>query len=141
MYLSVFSKASAAAGMRTTSWSSSEIDKQSQGADAFLISPQQCNGRWIINIIFSSSGVDHFKLVPHYLPEVFNKTKSWPPAFLPSLSHFHSPTRPNWDQLPNKPLALEFFSPSLCWNNSKSQLYMKIVTNFLYGNIKYLKSL
>lgn len=141
MYLSVFSKASAAADMRTTSWSSNETDKQSQGADAFLISPQQCNGHWIINIIFSSSGVDHLKLVPHYLPEVFNKTKSWPPAFLPSLSHFYSPTRPNWDQLPNKPLALEFFSPSLCRNNSKSQLYIKIVTNFLYGNIKYLKSL
>ena len=116
MYLSVFSKASAAAHMRTASRSSSEIDKQSQGVDAFLISPQQCNGCWRINIIFSTSGVDHFKLVPYYLPEVFNKTESWPPAFLPSLSHFHSPTRPNWDQLPNKPLALEFFSPTLCWN-------------------------
>lgn len=88
MYLSVFSKASAAAHMRTASLSSGEIEKQSQGVDAFLISPQQSNGFWRINIIFSSSGVDHFKLVPPYLPEVLNKTESWPPAFLPSLSHF-----------------------------------------------------
>ena len=74
--MSLFSKASAAAHMRTASWSSGEIDKQSQGGDAFLISPQQWNGCWRINIIFSSSEVDHFKLVPHYLPEVLNKTES-----------------------------------------------------------------
>ena len=48
MYLSVFSKASVAAHMRTASLSSGEIDKQSQGLDAFLISPQQSNGRWQI---------------------------------------------------------------------------------------------
>ena len=115
MYLSVFSKASAAAHMRTASLSSGEIDKQSQGVDAFLISPQQSNGRW--RMILSFLHLEQIILSLFHLISLKSSTKLSSGLLLFSHPYLtsRSPTRPTWDQLPNKELALEF-SPGLCWN-------------------------